>query len=201
MFVRMTLIEGVGDIAAATQQLEDGALPAVRELKGFRGMTASADREAGLLGILTLWDTEADMEASATTASQVREEAAKAMGGKVVDVQSYEQVLQEIAGAPPGPGCPLLITPIKMDPAKVDENIAFFKANVLPEMKATPGFVAVRNMINRKTGEGMVGIVLADQASVAGARSNAAARRERATQQGVELGDIAQREVVLMIMN
>jgi len=201
VFVRMTLNEGVSDFEAATKHLENVVLPAVKELKGFRGITASADRKSGALGILTLWETEADMEASAAAASKVRQEAASAIGGKVVDVQSYEQVLQEMAGGPPAPGSPLLITPTKMDPATVDENIAFFKASVLPEIKATPGFRAVRNMINRKTGEGIVGIALADQASVAGALSSAAARRERATQRGVELGDIAQREIVYMAMS
>ena len=200
MFVRMTLTDGVTDVDAAAAQLRDEVLPQVKELKGFRGITASADREAGVVGILTLWETEADMKASDAAASQMRETAVKAMGGRLVEVQAYEQVVQEIGGTPPGPGSPLLITPTKMDPAKVDENVEFFKANVLPDIKSTPGFRAVRNMINRSTGEGMVGIVLADDASVQEATARAVKRRERAAQQGVELGQISRREVIFTAM-
>lgn len=200
MFVRMTLTEDVPDLDAAVAHLRDEVLPAVRDSKGFRGITASGDRKAGVIGILTLWDSEADMKASDAVASQVRENAVKAIGGRVVDVQLYEQILQEMT-TPPAPGCPLLITPTKMDPAKVDENIEFFKANVLPEIKATPGFRAVRNMINRKTGEGMVGVVLDDDASVKEAEALADARRARATQQGVELGERSRREILFTALN
>jgi hypothetical protein len=88
-----------------------------------------------------------------------------------------------------------------MDPAKVDENIEFFKSVVLPEMKATPGFRAVRNMINRQTGEGMVGLILADGASVKEAEARADSRRARASQQGIELGERTRREVLFTALN
>jgi hypothetical protein len=48
-----------------------------------------------------------------------------------------------------------------MAPAKIEEILGFFRRDVLPRMKAQPGFCAVRNMINRQTGEGMVGTVWA----------------------------------------
>jgi hypothetical protein len=200
MFVRMTLSEDVPDLDAAVAHLRDEVLPAIKDFAGFRGITASGDRKAGTIGILTLWDTEADLKASDAAASQVRENTIKAIGGRVVDVQAYEQVVQEVA-APPAPGSPLLITPIKMDPARVDENIEFFKANVLPEMKATPGFRAVRNMINRQTGEGMVGLVLADEASVKAAEALADERRAQASKQGVELGERSRREILFTALN
>ena len=200
MFVRMTLTEGVADLDAAVVHLRDEALPAIKGSKGFRGITASGDRETGVLGILTFWDTEADMQASDAAASASREKAMKAIGGRMVEVQVYEEVVQEMA-VPPAPGSPLLITPTKMEPAKVDENIEFFKANVLPDMKAISGFRAVRHMVNRKTGEGMVGLVVADDASAQEAGARADARRDRAAQQGVELGTRTRREVLFTALN
>jgi len=200
VFVRMTLTEGVPDLDAAVAHLRDEVLPTIKDFQGFRGITASGDRKAGVIGILTLWDSEAELKASDAAASQVRENAIKAIGGRLVDVQVYEQVVQEMA-APPAPGSPLLITPTKMDPAKVEENIEFFKVNVLPEIKATPGFRAVRNMINRQTGDGMVGVVLADDDSVKEAEARADARRARATQQGVELGERSRREVLFTALS
>ncbi len=195
MFVRMTLTEDVPDLVAAVAHLRDEVLPAIKDLSGFRGITASSDRKAGVIGILTMWDTEADLKASDAAASKVRENAIKSFGGRLVEVQVYEQVVQEVT-APPAPGSPLLITPTKMDPAKVDENVEFFKSTVLPDMKATPGFRAVRNMVNRQTGEGMVGLVLADEASVKEAEARGDARRARASQQGIQLGERSRREIL-----
>ena len=196
----MTITEDVPDLDAAVVHLRDEVLPAIKDMRGFRGITASGDRNGGVIGILTLWDTEADMKASDAAASQVRENAVKAIGGRVIEVQTYEEVVREMA-APPAPGSRLLITPTKMDPTKVDENIEFFKANVLPDMKATPGFRAVRNMINRETGEGVVGLVLADEASVTEAEARGDARRARAAQQGVELGERSRREILFTALN
>ena len=70
----------------------------------------------------------------------------------------------------------------------MDENIEFFKREVLPQIKGNPGFRAVRNMINRQTGEGIVGTVWADEDSMKAAAEAAEARRQRASQQGVTLG-------------
>jgi heme-degrading monooxygenase HmoA len=85
-----------------------------------------------------------------------------------------------------------------MDPAKMEENLGFFRQEVLPEIKAQPGFCAVRNMINRRTGEGMVGTVWADRASADAAAKAAEARRERAAQRGVTLGEQTKREIVFI---
>src|SRR5258708_6379412 len=124
MFVRMTVSESVPDLDAAVAHLRDEVVPALKVFNGFRGITASGDRKAGVIGVLSLWDSEADVRASDAAASQVRENAVKAIGGRVVDVQVYEQVVQDVA-VPPAPGSPLLITATKMDPTKVDENIEF----------------------------------------------------------------------------
>ena len=55
-----------------------------------------------------------------------------------------------------------MVTRIGMDPGKIDENLAFFKSVMAPRMKASPGFRGMRNMVNRSTGEGMVGTVWSD---------------------------------------
>jgi hypothetical protein len=84
-----------------------------------------------------------------------------------------------------------------MDPSKVDENAAFFEREVLPELKAQPGFQAARNMINRETGEGAVGTIWADAESLDAAARVADSRRERAAGQGVTFGEQTRREVLL----
>jgi hypothetical protein len=37
-------------------------------------------------------------------------------------------------------GAALMVTCISMDPAKIDENIEYFRREVLSEIKARPGF-------------------------------------------------------------
>jgi len=195
MHVRMTLIEGVTDIDGSAAILENQVAPALKGTKGYAGITSSADRQAGVVGILTMWESEADLEASDAEASKLRADAVKAIGGKVSAVQSYELMVQDLAG-PPRPGNPVLITQSSMDPAKVNDNIEFFKSTVLPQIKAIPGVLAVRNMVNRQTGQGTVGIVMADDAAVDAYQSGFEARRKQAAERGVELEEPTRREVI-----
>ena len=53
-----------------------------------------------------------------------------------------------------------------MDPASVDENAAFFKSEILPQIKAAPGFCALRQMADRKKGRAVVGVVFEDRSSL-----------------------------------
>jgi hypothetical protein len=70
----------------------------------------------------------------------------------------------------------------------VNENLEFFKQTVLPDIKATPGLQGVRQLINRHTGQGSVGTVWADQASLEVALKKAEERRPAGTSRGIEFG-------------
>jgi hypothetical protein len=83
-----------------------------------------------------------------------------------------------------------------MDPPKVDENLAFFKETVLPDIKSTPGFLAVRQLINRQTGEGRVGTVWADEPSLKAALQKAEQRRSLGTSRGIEFGEDLELEIL-----
>jgi hypothetical protein len=78
------------------------------------------------------------------------------LGGELT-VARFEQVLWEAPYTPPPPGANLQVRPVQMDPAKVSENLEFFRETVLPDIKATPGFLGVRQLINRQSGQGFVG--------------------------------------------
>lgn len=162
--------------------------------KGFRGITVSADRAGGVFGVLTLWDTEADRDASEGTSAKMRDQGLEVIGGKMV-VETFEETAVEIK-SPPVAGSPLTVTRISMDPAKVDGNTAYFKSDVLPRIVASPGFCAVRHMINRKSGKGLVGTVWASEAARASSADDAKSRRGEATARGVTFDDITFREIV-----
>lgn len=194
MFTRIVTFTAVTDIDAGISYLRDTVVPLLSEQKGFRGVTASADRSGQVLGTLTLWETEADRDASDSTMVKAREEGQRVVGGEMT-VENFEELLVEI-DKPPTVGCSLLLRRVSMDPAKIEENLGFFRREVLPEIKAQAGFCAVRNMINRQTGEGIVGTVWSDRSSMDAAAEAAEARRQRAAQRGVTFGEQGKREIV-----
>ena len=85
-----------------------------------------------------------------------------------------------------------------MDSTSVDDNVAQFKSEVVPRMKGQPGFRAVRQMINRETGEGGVGTVWADHESMRKWAEEAKVRREQAAARRTTLSEPSFREVVLI---
>ena len=120
-------------------------------------------------------------------AEKVRQEALGVMGGDVT-VETFEQVVADIGDPPPAVGCTLRVVRVKVDPARVNENIDFFRSEIVPRMKATPGFRGVRNMIDRASGSGAVGTLWDDEASMNAAEAAAEQRRHEASSRGVEFG-------------
>ena len=197
MYQRLTTWTNATDIDGGIAYLKSTAIPAFREQQGYRGASASADRGTGTLAVLTTWATEADRDASESALGKARNEASEIIGG-TVKVEKFEEMVFE-AAQPPAPGCGLMVSPFSMDPAKIDENLNYFTSEVVPQIKAAPGFCAVRNMVNRSTGEGYVGTIWRDRAAMDGQVERAAAsRREAASTRGITFGDIGLREILVI---
>ena len=198
MHTRVLTFTGAKNIDGGVDYLRQKVVPLLKEQKGYRGVNASADRSGGVLGILSLWETESDREASESALAKARQEGLDITGGQLT-VETFEQLLSEVAD-PPGPGSALMVTRISMDPAKIDENVAFFKSDVLPRIKANAGFQAVRNMIDRKTGQGLVGTAWANQDAMKAAAAEAQSRRQEGIARGVSFGDVSYREILFADM-
>jgi heme-degrading monooxygenase HmoA len=196
MYVRLLNFSGVKDIDGGVSFLREQAVPVVRQQKGFRGMTASVDRSAGVVGVLSLWESPEDREASFGALATLRQQGEGVMAAP--EVENYEETVME-AATPPRPGVSLMVTRISMDPTRVDDNVAQFKSEVVPQMKEQPGFQAVRQLINRETGQGAVGTVWADQMSMQKWAKEARARRDEAAKtRGITFSEPSFREVVLV---
>lgn len=193
MYTRVLTFTGVEDVDAAVTFLRGTALPVVRSQRGYKGLTASADRSAGVLGVLSLWESEADRDASDSALAKTRDEARRLAAD--LTVENFEERAVEIS-RPPTVGSALMVTRTAMDPAKIDENIEFFQREIVPQIKASAGFRALRNMINRQTGEGIVGTVWDDEQTMRAAADAAQTRRADAATRGVTFGDTSYREVV-----
>ena len=199
MHTRVVTFTGANDIDAGVDFARERVVPMLREHKGYRGLTASADREAGLFAVLTLWDTAAERDATEGTLAPIRQEANDLIGGKV-DVETFEQIASEVGDQPPAPGSALMVTRVSMDPSKVDDNISYFLEEVMPRIKATPGFQGLRHMVNRETGIALVGTVWTDDAKRTAAADEAMSRRPDAIARGISFDDVSYREILLTEM-
>ncbi len=182
------------DIDAAVAYMKENPLSVVRSQRGYKGMSAGADRSSGLLGILSLWETAADRDASESALAKTRDDARSDLGTDMT-VESLDQVAVQV-GNPPAIGCALALTRISVDPGKVADIVEFFKREILPEITSYPGFRSVRNLINPETGEGMVTTIWDDEPSRDAALEAAQARRADAGARGVTFGDRILGEVV-----
>jgi heme-degrading monooxygenase HmoA len=196
MYARVLTFTGVQDFDAAVRFLEGTALSTVRSQHGYKGMSASADRSNGVLGLLSQWETAADREASESALTKTREDA-KGQFATGLTVETFEERAVEVR-RPPEVGSALMVTRIRMDPAGVDEIIDFFQREIAPKIAESPGFRALRNMVNPETGKGMVGTAWDDQQAMEAIAEAAMARRPDAERRGVTFEETSYREIVFI---
>ena len=176
MFARVVTFDGARDIDTGVTYVRDEVAPLLRQQKGFAGLNVTTDRPGKVLAVLSLWETEGDRDASESVADKAREQGLKLIGGHLT-VEHYEQILSEVV-KPPTVGARLQVRHVHMDPSRVDENIDYFRREVLPWIKANPGLLLVRQMINRETGDGAVGTLWTDESSLEAAAAQADRRRQ-----------------------
>lgn len=196
MFSRVITYTGAERIGDGVTYLRDHVVPELHQQRGFAGITVSVDRTNKVLGVLSLWQTAADREASESGMEKARAEALRLVGGTLT-VEHFEELYVELV-KPPTPGSALLIRRLRMDPAGIEENLAYFTQEVVPQLKASPGLLAIRNMVNRTNGQGLVGTSWADGPAMEAAAKAADARRQAAGDRGITFGDQSRREIVLI---
>jgi heme-degrading monooxygenase HmoA len=90
MFARVSTYQG------ETERLLEGfrrTTEPLAQLDGFERAHLLTDSKAGLAMTITLWDSQATMEASAEWANKAREHAAHDSGTTVESVRTYEVAL------------------------------------------------------------------------------------------------------------
>ncbi len=95
MHARLTTIEGTtAQLPYAIQQIRN-TVPQAEQIEGFRGVYALTDASSGKLVIMTLWDTEAAMFASAAAGRALSQQVSQAAGATAeATVQSFEIAVQ-----------------------------------------------------------------------------------------------------------
>jgi heme-degrading monooxygenase HmoA len=195
MFTRHVNFVGAKDIDSGIEFVRDVVTPVLHSQHGWRGTTVSADRINRFYSVLTLWESEADRDGSESALLKVRDEGHKVIGGEI-SVEYFEQVTVQIA-TKPTTSSKLIVTKVSMDAAKVDENIAFFAREIAPQITSAPGFEALRQLVNRTTGESMVGTTWSN----ADARRKALAmaeERQRNGQMPVTFRERSERDILFI---
>jgi heme-degrading monooxygenase HmoA len=82
-------------IVHAIGAVQEQVIPAAKQMRGFQGMLALADRTTGKMVGITLWETEDALRESEEAASQLRSDTAGAGGADVVSVERFEVVVDE----------------------------------------------------------------------------------------------------------
>lgn len=96
MFARVTTLQGPPDrVDRGIRAVQERVIPAARQMKGFKGMLALADRANGRMIGITLWETEDDMRQSDEAANQMRSDSANAGGADIASVERFEVVVDE----------------------------------------------------------------------------------------------------------
>ena len=194
MYARVVMLKGVKDIDAAVAYLEGEPLSILRSQRGYKGMSAGADRSSGIIGILSLWETAADRDASESALAKTREEARRDLASDMT-VEPLEQAVGEV-GNRPTVGCALALTRFSVEPGKVAEITEYFKREVLPVITSMAGFRSVRQLINPETGEGLVSSTWDDEKCRDAALEATQQRRADAGTRGVTFGERILGEVV-----
>jgi heme-degrading monooxygenase HmoA len=98
LHARMTTIHSPAErMDAGIEKVKDDILPAMRDIRGFKGIIGLVDRNANTGITISLWEDEQAMEEAEVEGARLREEAAKAMKAETEPmVNRYEVVLIEM---------------------------------------------------------------------------------------------------------
>ena len=102
MYARVTTLEGSPDkVDDGTRHVQEQTLPQLRQMDGFKGFVALADRHSGKQLAVALWESEEALRATEEAVSSQRSGVAEAAGATVAGVESYEVAVFEVPSAGP----------------------------------------------------------------------------------------------------
>lgn len=98
MFARVSRYDvPAGQVGAAPGAFRE-AISQIGDLKGLSEAFLLVDADSARVLTMTLWESRGAMEASRVTASRLRSEAARVLGGTVVSTEEFEVAAREPGG-------------------------------------------------------------------------------------------------------
>ena len=134
--------------------LRDKIIPSLGKLPGYLGATCIVDREKSTGAASTLWESLEAMNKAEQAGNEAREKSAEATGLEVVDVDRFEITSLEMASPTVQLPSYTRVLTAYGDPKNSDRAAQTVRDQVVPKLKAQPGFRAFAAGINRMTGRG-----------------------------------------------
>ncbi|MFI6449035.1 hypothetical protein [Kitasatospora sp. NPDC050543] len=198
MYVRT--VYATGDPALIDQALAGLRAEAVGLLTsqpGYRGYGLFVDRTLGKIEMGSWWESE-QAERDSDQQLRVRRAALLAPFAGTTATDVWEAAVF----APPGevgPGAGFRLVRADFDPAQAEPLVSAFRETALPALEAMPGFVTGALLVRRAEGRAQVGVIFADQASLAASRTpQAQARAKAVAASGITVRSLEEFEVVLL---
>ncbi|TME53469.1 MAG: hypothetical protein E6I60_08910 [Chloroflexi bacterium] len=181
MYVRVTRVQSPPDaIEKGIAYFTQNVVPAAKAAKGNAGQVLLVDRKTGAAVGITLWETAQALSASEQMGMTSRTQSAAAMGGSIVNVERFEQVIQDRA-QPPKAGTFVRLNAVAGDPEKIDGAIKFIEKS-LPTLKAQKGYRGLIMNVDRMTGRGTVSSMWDSLADLEGSESKVSGLRRDAAE-------------------
>jgi len=180
MYVRATRVQSPPDaIEKGIAYFKEKVVPAVKAAPGNAGAVLLVDRKTGSAVGITFWETAQALNASEQLGITSRTQSAAAMGGAIVNVERFEQVIQD-RQQPPKAGAFVRLNTVAGTPERIDDAIKFIE-KALPVLRTQKGYRALLMNVDRMTGRGTIASVWdtradleASEAKVSGLRRDAA---------------------------
>src|SRR5260370_32523621 len=142
MYLRATGVQSPPDaIEKGIAYFKETVVPAVKAAPGNAGAVLLVDRKTGSGVGITLWETAQALSASEQMGITSRTQSAAAMGGAIVNVERFEQVIQDRA-QPPKAGHFVRQNTVAGTPERIDTPIKFIAKQVLPVLPTQNGYRA-----------------------------------------------------------
>lgn len=197
MYARSTTIHGQpGSVAAATVQVRDEAMPALRAMEGCVGLSMLTDPGTGRCIVTTSWRDAAAMHASREGVRASAERTAELLGG-VPELQEWEiAAMHRVLEA--GGDARSRVTWLRTPPDGVDRAVDAVRLSLMPKLDDLPGFCSVSVMVRRDEGLTVAAISYDSRAHLEQASEGAREFREEfAPAMGIEIVDTAEFDVAI----
>jgi heme-degrading monooxygenase HmoA len=199
VYARSTTIQAQPpSIDAGIAHLRDEVMPALREIDGCVGVSLLVDRGSGRCIATTAWENEEAMRASAERIQPIRDQAAQSLGGIGSPMVEEWELAALHRDHPSGDGACVRATWVTGDPARMDENIEYYKRAVLPELENLEGFCSASLMIDRERGRAVSCATFDSREAMERNREQSTAlKNEKVQEAGVEENDEQEFELAL----
>ena len=197
MYARSTTIHGdPRSVDAATVQVRDEAMPALRAMDGCVGLSMLADPGTGRCIVTTSWRDAAAMRASEDGVRASAERTAGLLGG-APDLQEWEiAAMHRVLEA--GGDARSRVTWLRTPPDGVDRAVDAVRLSLMPKLDDLPGFCSVSVMVRRDEGLTVAAISYDSRAHLEQASEGAREFREEfAPAMGIEIVDTAEFDVAI----